>query len=99
MEARHEQVLSMIQGSEKPVKRKEIARRLSISERTVTAIVSDLRKNMEPILNDLSGFYYSRDPAKIVHSASILESQANDMLNTARSLRSLANRDGQMILV
>ncbi len=94
-----ESVLYLIQHSDRPLKRKELALKLSTSERNVTALISELRKDGNPILNELNGYFYSTNATDINHTAAIMESQAFEMLTVARSLRSTASKDGQFVML
>jgi biotin operon repressor len=96
---RAHQVLDLIRNAPQPLKRREVSQRTGISERTVTALVSALRKEGEPICNDLNGYSYNDDPAKLQVTAAIMRAQALDMLETASSLQARASRTGQFTIL
>jgi DNA-binding IclR family transcriptional regulator len=92
---RAHQVLDLIRNAPQPLKRREVSQRTGIPERTVTALVSALRKKGEPICNDLAGYTYDDTPAKLQVTAAIMKAQAFDMLETASAIEARASRTGQ----
>lgn len=88
-------VLELIRSAPQPLKRREVAKRTGLSERLVTALVSDLRKAGQPIVNELAGYSYSEDPAKLQVTAAIMRAQAFEMLDVANSLQARASKTGQ----
>jgi biotin operon repressor len=92
---RADAILKLIQSSPQPLKRKAVSQRTGYSERTVTALVSALRKEGQPIVNELAGYSYNEDPAKLQVTAAIMRAQAFDMLETASALQARASRTDQ----
>lgn len=76
-----------IAKTEGPITRRELERRLRVTERQVRRMIHELNLSGVPIVSDGRGFCYARTGGTVRAGANRLMSQATDMIRRAAALR------------
>lgn len=75
-----------------PIKRRDLANQLGISQRDLRFDLSELNKDGQPVLSDNSGVYFCLDEKIISRVAARYFSMGTKTLTKARALESTAQR-------